>query len=138
MPAPAGAITVLLPLYLDGLQLFDVRSMHLAISIYTLCMAGLLVSTLPTFSGKLLGERISREWVMPILVGVTGVVGLLVTYPYATMTVVVLTYLGLIPFSMHRYRRHQRADDAEATRAARPHPGEPPRIVEIRPDTAKR
>src|SRR5205823_7862134 len=26
MPAPAGAIAVLLPLYLDGLGLFDVRS----------------------------------------------------------------------------------------------------------------
>ena len=35
MPAPAGAITVLLPLYLDGLGLFDVRSWPWLIALYT-------------------------------------------------------------------------------------------------------
>ena len=34
--------------------------------IYTLVIAFLMVSTIPTFSGKLLGERISREYVLPI------------------------------------------------------------------------
>ena len=32
------------------------------IALYTLAMAAMLVSTIPTFSGKLLGERISREY----------------------------------------------------------------------------
>ena len=39
MPAPAGAITVLLPLYLDGLGLFDVRMWPVLIACYTLLMA---------------------------------------------------------------------------------------------------
>ena len=69
MPAPAGAITVLLPLYLDGLGLFDVRAWPWLTAVYTLAMAVLLVSTIPTFSGKLLGERISGDYVLPIFVG---------------------------------------------------------------------
>ena len=65
-----GAIAVLLPVYLDDLGLFDVRAWPWLIAFYTLAMAFMMVSTIPTFSGKLLGERISREYVLPIFVGV--------------------------------------------------------------------
>src|SRR5204863_3038232 len=51
MPAPAGAITVLLPLYLDGWGLFDVRSWPWLIALHMVVMAVLLVSAIPTFSG---------------------------------------------------------------------------------------
>lgn len=105
MPAPFGAITIFLPYYLTSLDLINAKSWPLAVSIYTLILAGMLVSTLPTFSGKLLGERISREWVLPILVGAALIVGLLFTYPFATLAVVTLIYLGLIPVSYRAYKR---------------------------------
>ena len=105
MPAPAGAITVLLPLYLDGLGLFDVRSWAWLIAAYTALMAAMLVSTIPTFSGKLMGERISREFVLPIFVGVAALVALLVTYPYGTLTVVTLLYLAAIPIGYRRFQQ---------------------------------
>jgi CDP-diacylglycerol---serine O-phosphatidyltransferase len=106
MPAPAGAITVLLPLYVDGLGLFDVHAWPVLIAFYTLAMAALLVSTIPTFSGKLLGERISRDYVLPAFVGAAAMVALLVTYPYGTLTVVTLAYLACIPFSYRRFVQH--------------------------------
>ena len=136
MPAPAGALVVLLPMYLDGLQLFEVRAFPFLIALYTLAMAALLVSTLPTFSGKLLGERIGREWVLPILVGIAAFIGILVTYPYATMSAVALFYLALIPLSIRRFAKHKR--DQEAAEAGIPKPGEPPRVVEMRSDATKR
>jgi CDP-diacylglycerol--serine O-phosphatidyltransferase len=105
MPAPAGATTVLLPLYLDGLGLFDVRTWPWLIAVYTAVMAALLVSTIPTFSGKLLGERISREYVLPMFVGVAALVALLVTYPYGTLTLVTLLYLAAIPISYRRFQQ---------------------------------
>jgi CDP-diacylglycerol--serine O-phosphatidyltransferase len=114
MPAPAGAITVLLPLYVNGLGFFDVRAFPLLIALYTLCMAFLLVSTIPTYSGKLLGERIERELVLPILIGVAALVGLLVTYPYGTLTVVTLLYLAVIPLSYRRFAHEKRAWEASA------------------------
>ena len=114
MPAPAGAITVLLPLYVDALGIIDVRSHPLAIAVFTLVMAFLLVSTIPTFSGKLMGERISREWVPPIFGGLALFVGLLITYPHATMTLAALAYLSVIPLSWRRYRRYAARDKAES------------------------
>jgi CDP-diacylglycerol---serine O-phosphatidyltransferase len=118
MPAPAGAITVLLPLYLDGLNVFDVRMWPVAIACYTLLMAFLLVSTIPTFSGKLLGERIARDYVLPVFVAAAALVALLVTYPYETLTLVTVVYLGFIPVSYRRYQQHVRQATQEPTTAA--------------------
>jgi CDP-diacylglycerol---serine O-phosphatidyltransferase len=103
MPAPAGAITVLLPLYIEGLGVFDVRSWPVLIACYTLLMAALLVSTLPTFSGKLLGERISQDYVLPAFVGAAALVALLVTYPYGTLTLLTVLYLICIPLAYRRF-----------------------------------
>ncbi len=130
MPAPAGAITVLLPLYLEGLGPFDVRSWPILIACYTLAMAALLVSTIPTFSGKLLGERISQDYVLPAFVGAAALVALLVTYPYGTLTLLTILYLSSIPFSYRQFelKLHEPAagaegallGSAEATRATVP------------------
>ena len=55
--------------------------MHLVL-VYTLLIAFMMVSTIPTFSGKLMGERIRREWVLPIFILAVSFVAYLVTYPY--------------------------------------------------------
>jgi CDP-diacylglycerol---serine O-phosphatidyltransferase len=114
MPAPAGAITVLLPLYLEGLGL-DVRTWPWIIAVYMLVMAALLVSTLPTFSGKLLGERISGDYVLPVFVAAAALVALLVTYPYGTLAVATIAYLAAIPISYRRFERKLYEPAAAAT-----------------------
>ncbi|KAB2848364.1 MAG: phosphatidylcholine/phosphatidylserine synthase [Hyphomicrobiaceae bacterium] len=121
VPAPAGALVVLLPLYLERAHLLDMRMAPQLIALYTLAMAFLLVSTIPTFSGKLAGERIRREYVLPVFMGVGVVVGMLLTYPYLTLSGIVAGYLGLIPVSMRRYRWHEEQDRiAVAERPAEP------------------
>jgi CDP-diacylglycerol--serine O-phosphatidyltransferase len=109
VPTPAAAIIVLLPIYLDHLGLdlrVSVWTMQ-AVLVYTLLIAFLMVSTIPTFSGKLMGERISREWVLPIFIVAVGFVAYLVTYPYPTLTIASLGYLASIPLSYRRYRQRE-------------------------------
>ena len=119
MPAPAGAIVVLLPLYVNELGLFDVRAWPWLIALYVLTMGVLLVSTIPTFSGKLLGERISGDYVLPVFVGAAAVVALLLTYPFGTLTVGTLLYLATIPLSYLRFERrlYEPAAQVPAVRA---------------------
>ncbi len=105
IPAPAGAIVVLLPLYITELGLVDVRSWPWLMALYVLLIAFLLVSTIPTFSGKLMGERISGDYVLPVFVAAAAVVALLLTYPYGTLTVGTLLYLATIPLSYLRFER---------------------------------
>jgi len=134
MPAPAGAITVLLPFYLHNLDVIDVLAWPVLIACYTLGIAFLLVSTVPTFSGKLLGERISRDYVMPAFVAAAALVALLVTYPYGTLTLVTLVYLGLIPVSYRRFERKLQ-EPAPASSDAIRIPGEGGRHADVARET---
>ena len=116
VPAPAGAIIALLPMYLDLLGVFEVRAgwpIYFVLA-YALLVGVLMVSTIPTYSGKLLGERISRELVMPMFVLAGAVVALLVTYPFATLSIGTLLYLALIPVSVSRYRHQMQKMESES------------------------
>jgi CDP-diacylglycerol---serine O-phosphatidyltransferase len=110
IPAPAGAVVVLLPFYLDRVGVASMPAYPWLIALYTFAIAFMLVSTIPTWSGKLLGERISRDMVLPILAGVAVVLGLLWTYPYATVAALVIGYLAAIPFSWTRFRSRAAQD----------------------------
>ncbi|MCZ7642692.1 MAG: CDP-diacylglycerol--serine O-phosphatidyltransferase [Pseudorhodoplanes sp.] len=116
VPAPAGAIIVLLPIYLNLLGLPRLTSLSL---VYTLFISFLLVSTLPVFSGKRIGKRVPPEMVLPIFVVVVLFVALLVSYPWEVLTAGSLAYLASLPFGWIAYRKHVRAD-AEAQRGLAP------------------
>ena len=112
MPAPAGALAVLLPIYLDFLGLPHVPRAAPFELLYVLLIAFLTASRIPTFSGKKLGARVSREWVLPLFVIAVAMVLLLIFYPWETLTALVLTYLALIPFGIRHYRRLARDYEA--------------------------
>jgi CDP-diacylglycerol--serine O-phosphatidyltransferase len=67
VPAPAGAIILLLPIYAQDLGL-HVPSLTPLVFFYTLAIALLMVSRVPTFSLKMVGQKIAREHVLPVFV----------------------------------------------------------------------
>lgn len=119
MPTPAAAIVVLLPFYLERIGVIGTLGPGTLVPsvIYVLVIAFLMVSTIPTYSGKLLGERISRELVLPIFMLAVGFVALLVTYPYGTLTGGTLVYLAIVPVSWSRFRHNLQRDAAAAVAA---------------------
>lgn len=74
IPAPAGAITVLLPLYAQFLGVSYYLLLMPFAFLYTLCIALLMVSRLPVFSGKRVGKRVPPEMVVPVFVDRKSVV----------------------------------------------------------------
>ncbi len=116
VPAPAGAIAVMLPLYLEGTGLLSVRDWPVAVAIYVVIVAALLVSTIPTYSGKLAGERIAREYVAPALIGAALAIALLATYPFATLSLATIVYLAFIPIGMRRFAQRRRDWEAQVAR----------------------
>ena len=102
VPAPAGAIIVLLPIYAQDLGLHW-PSLTPLVLLYTVAVALLMVSNVPTISIKMLGQRIHREYVPPLFVLAALFMALLLTYPAHTLFVGSLVYLALIPVSAYRY-----------------------------------
>lgn len=109
IPAPAGACTLMLPLYLDfiGTPRLEFVTAGMVI-LYTICVAYLMVSRVPTFSGKLAGQKVDRRWVMPLFVCFVLFLGLLATFPWTVLTLCTFLYFGVIPLSILRFRRNTR------------------------------
>ncbi|HEX2726260.1 MAG TPA: CDP-alcohol phosphatidyltransferase family protein, partial [Beijerinckiaceae bacterium] len=126
MAAPAGAITALLPIYLWalGLPVQNLTGAWFSL-FYVLLIAFLMVSTIPTFSGKTMGKRIPRDWVLPLFVVTVAFFGLLVNFPFEVLAAGTIVYLGAIPIGAARYRQLDRAE-AAPTPAEDPIPAIPP------------
>jgi CDP-diacylglycerol--serine O-phosphatidyltransferase len=109
-PAPAGAGLALLPFYLGFLGLIDDgHGWALVIAPYVVLVALLMVSRVPTFSGKNMG-RIPGDKVLPVLGFAVLAVIMLIAYPWEFLTIVSIAYLVLIPMSLRSYRQHEEAD----------------------------
>ena len=116
MPAPAGAVVALLPLYLHLSSLDIVPMGRAAVPFeiaFVLAVAGLMASPLPHFSGKSIG-RVPREYVILVLFLVAVLVLLAATFPMEMMAVLTLAYVGLIPFSIRSHRGFARRDGEAA------------------------
>ena len=105
MPAPAGAITVLLPIYV---RLLGAPEWAPITFLYTLLIAFLMVSRLPVFSGKRVGTRVPREMVLPVFVIVVLFVALLLSYPWIVLTLGTLAYLACLPLGFWSHRNYER------------------------------
>jgi len=109
-PAPAGAGLAMLPMYMGFLGLFDGRQYALVFGPYVVAVALLMVSRVPTYSGKNLGRWIPRDLVLPILGLGAFTIIMLAAYPWELLIVLAIAYLVMIPMSIRSYRRHRKMD----------------------------
>src|SRR5438309_4595323 len=107
VPAPMGAIAVLLPIYVVFLGVPRSSFLIWSTLFYTVAIALLMVSRLPVFSGKRVGTRVPPEMVGPLIVLMVLWIGLLMAYPWILLTAGTLAYLASLPFGWLSYRRYQ-------------------------------
>lgn len=104
VPAPAGAGLALLPLLLT----FEIPELSQYIppafqAIWMIGVALLLVSNLPTYSFKKM--KVPSHLMVPAMAGCALAVAFLVGRPWATMSVVLISYLVSFPFSLRSYSK---------------------------------
>ncbi len=120
VPAPAGALVVMLPIYL---ALVGMPKLPVTVTLlFTLAIACLMVSRLPVLSGKRVGKRVPPEMVLPVFVLVVLFFALLIAYPWWVLSIGTVLYLFFLPASWFSYRKYQRKD---AMSAAQPAPDVP-------------
>lgn len=129
VPAPAGAMLSMLPLYLDGLRAFG--QPHLvglsqpswaswAVVGYTVMVAFLMVSTIPTFAGKKTLDRLARHHPLAAVALVVAFASLMFAYPYATLAAGSLIYLLLMPLGVRKFLKLMKLDDDDEEEIGEP------------------
>jgi CDP-diacylglycerol--serine O-phosphatidyltransferase len=117
VPSPAGALTVLFPLALAKSGLTVIGELPLLVAAYTILIGLLMVSRLPTYSGKRAGASIPGESVMPLFVVVVIIAGLLASYTFQVLAIGTAFYVAHIPFAWRSWRQRL-ADEEDAKDAA--------------------
>ena len=109
----------------------DYRPVYAVVVLSSLLIAFLMISTIPTFSGKTMGKRVPRDWVVPLFVVTAALFSLLVSFPFEFLAVGTLLYLAAIPFGIARYRQLARAEADQPGNL--PDPASPPSATPSRP-----
>jgi CDP-diacylglycerol---serine O-phosphatidyltransferase len=104
VPAPAGALLVMLPIYLSFLGLDATPGFAFASAGYTMLIAFLLISRLPVWSGKS-EKKVRRDLVLPLTIGVVLYVALLMSYTWEVLSATVIFYLLTLPFGARAWKR---------------------------------
>ncbi|PWK75615.1 CDP-diacylglycerol--serine O-phosphatidyltransferase [Aminobacter sp. AP02] len=116
IPAPAGALVVMLPMYLGFLGFEGTRTAAYVATGFTILIAFLLVSRLPIYSGKTL--KIRREYLLPVMLAAVFYVLLVAVYPWQTLSASVGAYMLFLPLSASAYARRAKIEGAAAAAAA--------------------
>jgi CDP-diacylglycerol--serine O-phosphatidyltransferase len=129
VPAPAGAGMMLLPILLwlaSDRHWFWLQDYRL-VALWSSFSAFMIISSVATFS---LGSmRLRRTVRLEALVLIAILGAALVTVPWETLSLIVIVYLLLIPFSMMRYARIRRQRAAGAS-SSPPAPSPEPELPE--------
>jgi CDP-diacylglycerol--serine O-phosphatidyltransferase len=104
VPAPAGALLVMLPVYGGFLGIEATPAYAYASAAYTVLMGYLLVSRIPVWSGKAQGV-IRRENALPFMLIVVLYVALLMSFTWQVLAATSILYLCTIPFGARAWSR---------------------------------
>jgi len=106
VPAPAGAGLAFVPIYLWLITANDFFRHWELVMAWTLFIALLMISSLPTYSWASL--RIRRDWRLFALAGIALFGAALIRAPWQTLLGLAAFYLAMIPFSLASYARVKR------------------------------
>ncbi|MFC7754664.1 CDP-alcohol phosphatidyltransferase family protein [Tsukamurella soli] len=102
VPAPAGALLVMAPLAAGQQFGHGWWSAPLAVGVWTMVVAALTVSRIPTSSFKTM--TVQPRKAAGVLVAVGALTALLLTYPFVALLVISAAYLAHIPFAWRSKR----------------------------------
>ncbi len=106
VPAPAGAGLAFVPIYLWLITGNDIFRDWQPVMAWTLFIALLMISSLPTYSWASI--RIRRDWRLFALAGVALFGAALIVAPWMTLLALAAIYLAVIPFGLASYAKVKR------------------------------
>ncbi|PHQ70760.1 MAG: CDP-diacylglycerol O-phosphatidyltransferase [Sneathiella sp.] len=113
--APGGACISLLFMVISFYSDSDIFRSGILNAAWLLVLAFLMASRIPTFSLKRV--RVSRRFIMPMLILVGGLAAVMASYPWQLLSAIAVAYIATIPFSVISQRKLVAADAQKADMA---------------------
>ena len=115
VPAPAGAGLAFVPIFLWLVTGDDLFRQWQPVMAWTLFIAALMISSLPTYSWSSI--RIRRDWRLFALAGIALFGAALIVAPWPTLLALAVVYLLMIPLALASYARVKRRRAGAARRS---------------------
>jgi len=122
VPAPAGALLAMTPLYLWLWTSEPMLRNPVVIAPWTAFIAVLMISSIATFTPTV---RLKQRLRFEAIAALVALVAALVSAPWPTLALLAIAYLATIPFSVRSYRRVRQQRAAAPAPAAAPERREP-------------
>ena len=111
VPSPAGAMLALLPTYVAFLAPDAGLFPPPLLALYMVLIGGLMISRFPTPSFK--SVKFYAENVRYVIVGFVALVAALLTFPWETMVIITLGYVGVLLVALWQARKDRRRSSAD-------------------------
>lgn len=108
IPAPMGGGLALLPMVFSFQVGDDYFRQPWVAGFFLLVLAGMMVSTIPTYSFKNL--KISRQWILPTMLITGGIAVSIINAPWISLSVIGCAYIATIPISFRDHQAHEKAE----------------------------
>ena len=106
VPSPAGAMLAMLPAYVAFMDPTAPRLPPALLGVYMVLIGGLMISRFPTPSFK--SVTFYAEYARYVIVGFVGLIAALLTFPWETMVVISLGYVGILLVALWQSRKSRR------------------------------
>lgn len=106
VPAPAGAGMAFLPffIWLMSPNFFEqFAGANIIVGIWVIFCAAMMVSRIPTWSSKQI--KVPTKMAMPMLALAALLIAAVVQAPWHSLTIICVTYIATIPFSIRHFRK---------------------------------
>ncbi len=113
VPAPAGGAVAMLMLYAYQATGWDVFSSPHLNAVWLIAAGFLMVSRIPTFSVK--KARLRSDLIVPAMLILVLVTVALISFPWQSLAVFGVVYLGSVPFAARAAGRLRDAEEASQT-----------------------
>jgi CDP-diacylglycerol--serine O-phosphatidyltransferase len=107
VPAPAGALLALLPVFMSFEGHVDSSAAPMIVALYLGLIGAAMVSRLPTISPKSI--LVPREKIIWILIAAPGIAGMMLTRFWLSMILIDLIYVGTLGWSLVSALKKKRA-----------------------------
>ena len=111
IPAPMAAGLVLLPMVISFNVWEEFFRRPEVVVMFMLLVSWLMVSRIPTYSFKKV--KLKPSWILPTMLIVGLLAAGMLSAPWTTLSIMLLGYLGLIPFSIRSYRAMKKRAETE-------------------------